>query len=826
MDKEISPKDEKTSERTGKSIRAIVKSAKQRWISFFCERLVLRPWLILWCTIFAFLCCVALLIAVNTRPTTPSEYDWSLPDDKYSLRGDMISDANDRVDKTEIAERSDQTMEWYYFYDADPNNYANKCEGPYGVVSARSIQAACQAEKVLWGREKWVTKFCYLDDGICRVPEDSIVTLFYQVPARTPLVNASYYIDDCPLLDDAQIAKVWSEIQLDWDSYNFYFDEEALARGYPCKSRSVLYIGSPLAGETEIAEYGDKQADKIEKQLVQRTENDLLSKYNMKGEGLMSAYLDRARDGESGKRIDILWWNAFVENSQFTQTVNSDFTLAICSIIFVWIWISVHTASIIIGTVSILQILLSIPLALFFYRVILQIKYISVMQNLVVFVILGIGADDVFVFYDAWRQSEAKIPSDFFGNDRLKERIQFAYQRAFQSIFNTSFTTAVAFFATAIAELVPIATFGIFAAICVIMNFALVLTVTPAVVIIYHRRFVAPKETQVPAHKTKKSTCTCCSSVFDEEKWVRAYLRLLTCGSDESRRSSIEKELDTSFEPVTPKTLAERESTLKPPSLRDKPIAWILVLGLAAFSCTMCILASRLRPPAQPEVWFTSDHMNTRTGKLFDGVYGSNEAGYYPALSIVWGMDKLKRKNFDPYVPDRNRGKVKFSNPPQLHLDLSQDQVLEACRGLRNFICKSGCIDEHLARPNSTVCFLEQFQEWHIQNFAGNTTYGLGETLFNQRLATFREETVPKSEENAIASWENLIGFVDGELRFFRIDTRLSLDLEGAIEKKKNKSINVQINMFHDIVVILMLICLMFGNILMLGYGTRRKLPL
>ena len=45
------------------------------------------------------------------------------------------------------------------------------------------------------------------------------------------------------------------------------------------------------------------------------------------------------------------------------------------------------------------EIALSFPAAYFFHRVVLGVERVSVLQFLSVFVILGIGVDDVFVFY-------------------------------------------------------------------------------------------------------------------------------------------------------------------------------------------------------------------------------------------------------------------------------------------------------------------------------------------------------------------------------------------------------------------------------------------
>ncbi|MEM7738668.1 MAG: hypothetical protein AAF267_23090, partial [Deinococcota bacterium] len=89
------------------------------------------------------------------------------------------------------------------------------------------------------------------------------------------------------------------------------------------------------------------------------------------------------------------------------------------------------------------------------------------------------------------------------------------------------------------------------------------------------------------------------------------------------------------------------------------------------------------------------------------------------------------------------------------------------------FVCESGCVGESLTRPNSTICFLEEFQAWHADQGFG-TTYGLDQDTFDTRLRTFRDTTVPRGGESSTASsWKDLIGFVDGEFRYLRLDARL-----------------------------------------------------
>ena len=54
-------------------------------------------------------------------------------------------------------------------------------------------------------------------------------------------------------------------------------------------------------------------------------------------------------------------------------------------------------------------------------------------------------------------------------------------------VFNTSFSTAFAFLATSFSPLMPISTFGAFAATAIVMNYIFVMTLIPLAVILSDR---------------------------------------------------------------------------------------------------------------------------------------------------------------------------------------------------------------------------------------------------------------------------------------------------------------------------------------------------
>lgn len=90
---------------------------------------------------------------------------------------------------------------------------------------------------------------------------------------------------------------------------------------------------------------------------------------------------------------------------------------------------------------------------------------------------LGIAADDIFVYCDAWRQSAQIVAI----KDDLQRRLAYSWRRSFRAILVTSSTTAIAFLSNALSDIRPIRGFGIFAAIIIPVNFGLVIMIIPSV---------------------------------------------------------------------------------------------------------------------------------------------------------------------------------------------------------------------------------------------------------------------------------------------------------------------------------------------------------
>ena len=127
------------------------------------------------------------------------------------------------------------------------------------------------------------------------------------------------------------------------------------------------------------------------------------------------------------------------------------------------------------------MILLSFPVTAFINEAIIRNTYYSSLHTLVIFIVLGIAADDIFVFVDAWRQSEN---IKLIRND-MRMRLAYSFRRAARATATTSSTTSVAFLANAFSPIMPIASFGIYAAVIISVNYALIIMVFPPLIIWY-----------------------------------------------------------------------------------------------------------------------------------------------------------------------------------------------------------------------------------------------------------------------------------------------------------------------------------------------------
>ena len=224
-----------------------------------------------------------------------------------------------------------------------------------------------------------------------------------------------------------------------------------------------MYIGWPHVGYTSTEDKKDEQGDKINEIVADLYAKTFEQMYN---------------DG-----IDDL---KFYYNSQallvdaITKQVVLDMMLAVASFIFIFLFMWLQTGSLWITTWAVFSVLSSFNITNLIYRIVFDYRYIGIFHVLSIFIILGIGADDIFVFMDTWKQSQSKKYKS------LVHRLSDVYRHAAKAMFITSFTTVVAFLSNVTSPLLAISSFGLFSAILVTVNYLSVIIFFPTVVIVHH----------------------------------------------------------------------------------------------------------------------------------------------------------------------------------------------------------------------------------------------------------------------------------------------------------------------------------------------------
>lgn len=202
----------------------------------------------------------------------------------------------------------------------------------------------------------------------------------------------------------------------------------------------------------------------------------------------------------STDKVQVLYGGTNIFDYEVKSALKNDLSLAVYTGIVVTILLLVLTSfSFFLTLVGICSIASSIPLALSAFLVVFKIKSLGILSAVSLFVIIGIGVDDVFVFINTFRQARhAKNPD---------ERMRYTVITAAKATFFTSFTTAAAFAANCLSQMPAVHDFGLFMALIVSMCWLTVVVTIPTALTIWYR-YVAPWEAWLAAQLAQLLPCS------------------------------------------------------------------------------------------------------------------------------------------------------------------------------------------------------------------------------------------------------------------------------------------------------------------------------
>ena len=256
-----------------------------------------------------------------------------------------------------------------------------------------------------------------------------------------------------------------------------------MARAVANITRIGILLGLPLPGYSNDLDRASEQQSKLKK-FVAKTLSPLGDDYFEAGVGDMS----------------FCYGNSITVNRSIGLTVLRDFRFLGGGYVFVVAFLWWQTNSLWLVSFVMLSTVTGFCGANLIYRVLFNYRYFGVFHVLSIFIMLGISADDVFVFNDAWRLTA------FMPNPTLSNRLSACYRRVAPAMFFTSLTTTVAFSVSAMSDLFTVSSFGIFSALIVVVNYVSIITFLPCAIIFHH------------VHLRRFACCCCCPKPdFDDE---------------------------------------------------------------------------------------------------------------------------------------------------------------------------------------------------------------------------------------------------------------------------------------------------------------------
>lgn len=430
--------------------------------------------------------------------------------------------------------------------------------------------------------------------------------------------------------------------------------------------------------------------------------------------------------------MKVLWIGQGITDAEYNAAFGNDILLVVASIVFIGVYLYFQFKSLFLVAIGLCEVLIAYPISMFIYQYVFQYRHIGVLHILALYIILGVGVDNLFVYYDCWKLSKF-AKGDV--NLSYANRVHYVWHKSSKAMLVTTLTTFVAFAATAVTPFVSIQTFGIFCALTIIIQYLLVITVWPAAVVIYDMNW---------GHYSRCGCWPCCN---------------------ENKLSDIE--LQTNDEPKETKEAKPRLEQLFSnhiaPFVTQKYVK-IAILALSfAYVIVCAAFASQIEPEETQSQFFRKGHP---LRDAFDAQqeFATKTDEFTIEVNVVWGVKGVDTSKGDPENEEK-LGAVIWDDTFDVTVAGAQQAISTVCSTALTRIETLG------VRPNTQAkCVIDTFYEWLDQD-KNITTIIEGQTFFTY----FSEfmDTFPYSN-----TFAPNVGIQNGRVRFISVDFQTDLPAE------------------------------------------------
>ena len=334
--------------------------------------------------------------------------------------------------------------------------------------------------------------------------------------------------------------------------------------------------------------------------------------------------------------------------------------LIITAIILVVVLIWIYASSLFIGAMTLLCIIFALVISYFVYGRIFDVDFFPFLNMVTLIFIVGIGADDAFVYTGIWEEAKHVYVIDNSENHTqyLVKWTIHALRHAVLAMFVTSLTTASAFYANISSSITSVKCFGLYAGTSIIVNYLLMVTLFPVVVILHDKYFARCMHACFPG------TCKTRPIIEIEQENIRK-LRVMNL------MTRVSSYTDQFFSIYLPKVLFK---------LRYLWIILFLALGIGGAVVTFGKPGLKL-PTSQDFQMFTSSNSLEQYASKYKSEFFFNHKGDSARLIYInFGVESEDNGNY--FNPD-DFGTLKFTSEP-VKIENEQLWLLNFCESIKN----------------------------------------------------------------------------------------------------------------------------------------------
>ncbi|XP_007935145.1 protein dispatched homolog 1 [Orycteropus afer afer] len=400
-----------------------------------------------------------------------------------------------------------------------------------------------------------------------------------------------------------------------------------------------------------------------------------------KGESMMNIYLDNFENWNSSDGVTTITGIEFgIKHSLFQDYLLMDTVYPAIAIVIVLLVMCVYTKSMFITLMTMFAIISSLIVSYFLYRVVFNFEFFPFMNLTALIILVGIGADDAFVLCDVWNYTKFDKP-----HAETSETVSITLQHAALSMFVTSFTTAAAFYANYVSNITAIRCFGVYAGTAILVNYVLMVTWLPAVVVLHERYllhiFSCFRKPQQQIYDTKSCWTVACQKCYKVVFTISEASRIF-------------------FEKVLPCIVIK---------FRYLWLFWFFALTVGG-AYIVCFNPKMKLPSLELSEFqvFRSSHPFERYDAeykklfMFERVHHGEEL--HMPITVIWGVSP--EDNGNPLNP-KSKGKLTLDSSFNIASPASQLWILNFCQKLRN-----QTFFHQTDEQDFTSCFIETFKQW------------------------------------------------------------------------------------------------------------------